>query len=117
MPLKDIVDQILKEKVRPLSWLAEGMGKTFDGLKLSLVNGSIKYKDILAMSEILEVSPAVFFKTDYKRPLVNEDNLSEPKPEYGDLKSSLKACKELTATLKDQIKDKDRIIALLDKQL
>jgi len=34
MSLKEIIDQILKDKHRSLSWLAAEMGKTFDGLRL-----------------------------------------------------------------------------------
>lgn len=118
MHLKNIVDGILKEKSRPMSWLADEMGKTFDGLKLSLVKGSIKYNDIIEMAKTLEVSPAVFFQTetvyaDYH----NEGSvLAETKENYGDLKGNLKNCKEMLAALKDQLKDKEMIISLLNKE-
>lgn len=118
MLLKSIVDGILKERNRPMSWLADEMDKTFDGLKLSLTRGSIKYNDLLTMARVLDVSPAIFFKTDpqpYKASAGN-DTLSESKGEYADLKANLKNCKEMLATLKDQIKDKDKIIYLLSKE-
>ena len=117
MSLKNIVDGILKEKSRPMSWLADEMGKTFDGLKLSLVKGSIKYNDIIEMAKTLEVSPAVFFQTEqaYGRDNNGDSILAETKENYGDLKGNLKNCKEMLATLKDQLKDKEMIISLLNK--
>lgn len=111
MSLKAIIDGILKEKHRPLSWLATGMGKTFDGLRLGLINESIKYKDLLLMAEILEISAAKFFKETADQ-AQSQSILAESAVEYGD---NLKSCKELAATLKDQLKDKERIIALLSE--
>ena len=118
MSLKNIVDGILKEKSRPMSWLADEMGKTFDGLKLSLVKGSIKYNDIIEMAKTLEVSPAVFFQTEtfYADYHNGESILAETKENYGDLKGNLKNCKEMLAALKDQLKDKEMIISLLNKE-
>lgn len=115
MSLKKTVDKILREKNRSLSWLAHSIGKTFDGLRLGLLNESVKYKDIVAMARILEVSPAFFFETGVKDPNAEENLLAEPKSEYGELKANLKTCKDLIATLKDQVKDKERIISLLKK--
>ncbi|WEK17424.1 MAG: hypothetical protein P0Y49_11525 [Candidatus Pedobacter colombiensis] len=115
MSLKAIIDGIIRDKHRSLSWLAISMGKTFDGLRLGLINESIKYKDILLMAEILEVSPCCFFKS--AEDLDAEQNMvAEAHVEYGDLKATLKSCKELVATLKDQINDKERIITLLTKE-
>lgn len=111
MSLKATVDKILKEKNRSLSWLAHGIGKTFDGLRLGLINESIKYKDIIMMANLLEVSPAFFFHTEAS----NEHLVAEPKSEYGDLKANLKTCKDLITTLKDQVKDKERIISMLEE--
>lgn len=110
MSLKAIIDQILKEKQRSLSWLADSMGKTFDGLRLGLINESIKYRDILLMAEILQVSPGHFFEKaeDLNLPQMN---LSESVSETSD---NLKGCRELIVTLKDQLKDKERIIFLLN---
>ena len=51
MYLKETVARLLKNKNRSLSWLALEMGKSFDGLKLSLVKGSIKYLDIILNGE------------------------------------------------------------------
>lgn len=93
------------------------MDRTFDGLKLSLLTGSIKYRDIEKMAEILEVSPQRFF-SDLTAPLtdptekVTRSNITT---EYSELKQALKSCKELNAALRDQIKDKDQIITLLNK--
>ena len=117
MLLKGVVDEILKEKNRPLSWLAEEMGKTFDGLKLSLIRGSIKYNDIIAMARTLEVSTDVFFP-DEVNPYSNRKNpnfLGEAATGYASAKNELKNCKEMISTLRDQIKDKEMIIALLRK--
>lgn len=119
MSLKNIVDGILKEKSRPMSWLADEMGKTFDGLKLSLVKGSIKYNDIIEMAKTLEVPPAVFFQTEtvYADYHNGGPVLAETKENYGDLKGNLKNCKEMLAALKDQLKDKEMIISLLSKEV
>lgn len=114
MSLKENIDQILSDKHRSLSWLALHMGKTFDGLRLGLINESIKYKDILTMAEVLHVSPCVFFKSADNNFSTEQNNiLAESITEYG---TSLKSCKELNAALKDQLKDKERIIVLLNKQ-
>lgn len=112
MSLKATVDKILKEKHRSLSWLAHGIGKTFDGLRLGLINESVKYKDILLIADKLEVSPCSLFNES--KGFLHQDNLlAEPGAEYGDLKANLKTCKELISTLKDQVKDKERIISLM----
>jgi len=116
MSLKANIDRILRDKHRSLSWLAVSMGKTFDGLRLGLINESIKYKDMLIMAEILNVSPCTFFKTpeDDLSTTLQNNIVAEPASEYGD---SLKSCKELAAALKDQLKDKERIILLLNKTI
>lgn len=115
MSLKAIIDQILKDKQRSLSWLALNMGKTFDGLRLGLINESIKYKDILTMAKILNVSPRIFFTDPEEEFSTEQINLvAEPVTEYGD---GLKSYKELTAALKDQLKDKERIISLLSQTI
>lgn len=117
MVLKSIVDELLKEKNRSLTWLSTEMEKTFDGLKLSLTRGSIKYNDIITMAKVLEVPPATFFQTEVT-PYNNKASQSlagDQKEEYSDLKNNLKNCKEMLTTLKDQIKDKDKIISLLSK--
>ncbi|TCD03090.1 hypothetical protein [Pedobacter psychroterrae] len=117
MLLKSVVDELLKEKNRPMSWLAEEMGKTFDGLKLSLTRESIKYNDIIAMAKILEVSVNVLFPEEPHKysDKKNPNFLGEPKAEYSSAKNELKNCREMLAALKDQIKDKDKIISLLSK--
>jgi len=116
MEIKLIVDEILKAKNRSLSWLAAEMEKTFDGLKLSLVRGSIKYNDIILMSRILEVSPSCFFEQEHDAHSLKESGtIAEEEPEYGSMKRELKVCKEMIAALKDQIKDKEKIIILLSR--
>jgi len=112
MELKDIVDKALKEQNRSLSWLAAEMDKTFDGLKLSLIKGSIKYTDLKKMADILKVSAAYFFREDS----ILDNMLAEEKAEYFSLKSELNSCKELTAALKSQLADKEKIIALLSEK-
>jgi hypothetical protein len=119
MNLKQTVDTILKSKSRSLRWLAAEMDKTPDGLKLSLIRHSIKYTDIISMSKILEIPISKFFEAEpgfdqtEDKPALS----AEQKVEDIDLKNSLKAYKELISTLKDQIKDKDRIIKLLDRNI
>lgn len=117
MFIKETVDEILKGKNRSLSWLAVEMGKTFDGLKLSLVKGSIKYNDIILMSEKLSVRPSVFFEYDkqYKTSETDKSFAAEGDSEYSNLKNELKGSKEMIAALKDQLKDKEKIISLLSK--
>lgn len=116
MDIKSIVDEILIEKNRTFTWLAEEMNKTFDGLKLSLTRESIKYKDLIAMSKALEVHPTTFFDKDSSYSAANKNReTTDAKSEYSDLKNNLKNCREMMATLKEQIKDKDKIISLLSK--
>lgn len=115
MYLKNIVDEILKDKARSLSWLAVQMGKTFDGLKLSLVKESLKYKDLSEMARILEVSPNTFFQSElppYTR--VNSENIQDAKTAL-DEKGNAKTYKDLVAALRDQLKDKEKIISLMSK--
>lgn len=113
MALKATIDKILKERNRSLSWLAHGIGKTFDGLRLGLLNESVKYKDIILIAEKLEVSPCVLFDEEKGYQIQNNTIPVEAGPEYGDLRANLKTCKELISTLKDQVKDKERIINLM----
>ena len=108
MELKNIVDKALKDKNRSLSWLAAEMNKTFDGLKLSLVKGSIKYTDIKKMADILQIPASTFFHEDEITNMVAEDRV-----EYVSLKTELSSCKELASTLKSQLADKEKIIELL----
>ncbi|TDQ09535.1 hypothetical protein [Pedobacter metabolipauper] len=116
MLLKKTIDQILKEKSRSLTWLAFEMDKTFDGFKLSLTRGSIKYNDILRMARILEVNPSVFFETGGPIPHgENEQIQPVEKSDYIVLKANLTACGEMLVVLKNQMKDKDKIISLLSR--
>ncbi|SMD09319.1 hypothetical protein [Pedobacter nyackensis] len=115
MSLKTLIDSILKEKHRSLSWLAVSMGKTFDGLRLSLINESIKYKDLLLMAKILEVPAKNFFEGNEEDFMAVPNLISESVHEYGDYRLSIKNYTELVSTLKDQINDKERIITLMSK--
>lgn len=117
MNLKSTVDGILKKHNRRFVWLAAEMNRTFDGLKLSLTTGSIKYRDIKRMAQLLEVSPETFFSeaTAALADPAGKSIRNNITPEYSELKQALKSCKELNAALRDQIKDKDKIIALLSK--
>lgn len=110
MELKNIVDRLLKERNRPLSWLAAEMNKTFDGLKLSLIKGSIKYSDLKRMAEILKVPASVFFGEH------SQNQFAEEEVPYQGLKKELASCRELVVALKDQINDKEKIIKLLSSE-
>ena len=91
------------------------MGRTFEGLKLSLTKGSIKYTDIKQMSGILKVAPGRFFADD--TPANTASNLIQDDiAHYAGLKNDLNSCKELVNTLKSQVKDKDKIIQLLSSK-
>ncbi|MHB1179493.1 MAG: hypothetical protein ACYCZO_14330 [Daejeonella sp.] len=116
MYLKEVVNKILKERNRSLSWLAMEMGKTFDGLKLGLTRGSIKYTDLKRMADILEIPVSGFFEggLDYGGE-TQKNILFEEEPPYLSMKKELNSCKELTNMLKSQLKDKDKIIELLSK--
>lgn len=112
--LKDIVDGLLKAENRPLSWLATEMKMTFDGLKLSLLKGSLKYNDIKRMAAILKVQPDQFFHAVENEPgrfAVAEDGAT-----YASLKNELIYYKDLVDTLKSQLRDKERIIDLLSEK-
>lgn len=116
MYLKETVDKLLKNQNRSLSWLAAEMGKSFDGLKLSLVKGSIKYKDLIVLAGILDVHPGAFFVSDHSgySPEELKSVLQEGELQYTNVKKELNSCKELNEALKSQIRDKERIIELLN---
>lgn len=122
MRLKDIVDELLKERERSLSWLAQQVGKTFDGFRLSLIKESIKYTDLKKMAATLDVPPSVFFITDIKKyknmkaDLKIEENDLESYPKLPSFNVEVEMYKELTESLKNQLKDKDKIIQLLSKK-
>ena len=118
MYLKETVARLLKNKNRSLSWLALEMGKSFDGLKLSLVKGSIKYLDIILMAKILETHPGELFESEHGRYSPEEwrTALEEGETQYKNLKNELTSCRELNEALKTQVTDKERIIALLHQK-
>jgi hypothetical protein len=111
MLLKDIVDGLLKAENRPLSWLAGEMNMTFDGLKLSLLKGSLKYNDLKRMAVILKVQPEQFFRAADDQP--GKFTMGEELVTYTSLRNELASCKELVDALKSQLKDKEKIIGLL----
>lgn len=116
MHLKEIVNKILKERNRSLSWLAMEMGKTFDGLKLGLTKGSIKYTDLKRMANILEIPVSGFFEeSSASKGEILKNMLEEEEVYYISMKNELSSCKELVNTLKSQLKDKEKIIELLGK--
>jgi hypothetical protein len=116
MYLKEVVNKILKERNRSLSWLAMEMGKTFDGLKLGLTRGSIKYIDLKRMADILGIPVSGFFEegSDHEGGVLKNIFLEE-KPQYISLKNEMNSYKELIITLKNQLKDKEKIIELLSR--
>ncbi|ADY53384.1 hypothetical protein Pedsa_2845 [Pseudopedobacter saltans DSM 12145] len=118
MKLKDIVDELLRERERSLSWLAQQVGKTFDGFRLSLIKESIKYTDLRRMAEVLEVPPSVLFISDIKYLKKKEDLkiLEDQETSYTRLSADEEMQKEFIESLKNQIKDKNRIIELLSKK-
>jgi len=117
MKLKDIVDDLLKERERSLSWLAQQVGKTFDGFRLSLIKESVKYTDLKKIAEVLEISPNVLFGIGVKYTLENgEFKTEEFGQKYTISNSQVEMYKQLTESLKNQLKDKDKIIELLTKK-
>ncbi len=117
MYLKTIVSEILKKNNRSLSWLSVEMNKTFDGLKLSLLKGSMKYNDLILMAKILDVPPTIFFEETNPGHVTEKEALkvADGNHVFAHLEGELKNHKELMATLKEQLKDKDKIIFLLSK--
>lgn len=117
MYLKSIVGEILKRNNRSLSWLSVEMNKTFDGLKLSLLKGSMKYNDLLLMAKILNVPPTIFFEETNPDNCTEKEQLkmSEVDQNQSQLEVENRNYREMIATLKEQLKDKDKIISLLSK--
>ena len=117
MELKEIIDNLLKEKNRSLSWLAAQVGKTFDGFRLSLIKESVKYTDLKKISEVLEVTPNVLFGVLVPYEKIDQDlSMKENKNVTYSLTAELEMHKQLTESLKNQLKDKERIIDLLSQK-
>jgi lambda repressor-like predicted transcriptional regulator len=119
MQLKQIIDDLLKERNRSLSWLAQNTGKTFDGLKLSLTKESLKYSDVKKIAQVLDVSVCKLFAEPTYKPTHEKinSNFEEESITYSNAtQKELEACKELNITLKNQLKDKELIIQLLSKK-
>lgn len=123
MDLKAAVDAVLEKDNRSLNWLATQMDRTFDGLKLSLVKGTIKYTDILKMADILKVPAADFFpqqgtvtqiQSGKRNIQANNSTVAEPEGGYHSSRELLLL--EQIELLKNQIRDKERIIDLMSRK-
>lgn len=123
MSLKSAVEEILESQQRSLSWLASEMDKTFTGLKMSLVNESIKYNDLKKMVQILNVPISILFegskhiqkiKGSYNNQAGSDMMLNEPAVEYK--KQEADGLRKQVAILESQLKDKDKIIELLSRK-
>ena len=110
MELYEIVWDLLKARGRSKIWLAREMDMTFDGMKLALIRQSMKFYDLVKLSKILEISPAVLFDL----PDTSPQPSAPPTLAYS---KELKTCEEMLKVCKSQLKDKDLIIELLTKQL
>lgn len=122
MSLKSTVDTILEGQSRSFNWLAGEMDRTTDGLRLALVNESLKYSDIKKMVQLLKVPITVLFEQGASVQNIkgNRNNqaggnmmLSEPAGEY---KRENDLLKEQIEQLKDQLADKAKIIELLTQK-
>jgi hypothetical protein len=109
MTLKERVDKELRRVKRSRSWLAGELGMTPDGLRLSLIWESIKYGDIVRVCEILGVRAGVLFGD------VVEGSDSGVLKQVQDDDVHKRDDRIIIKILKEHIKDKDRIIALLSK--
>lgn len=122
MSLKETVEKILEEQQRSLSWLATEMGKTFTGLKMSLVNESIKYADLKKMVDILNIPITILFdgstsqkiKGNYNNQAGTSMLLNDPEVKYK--KIEVDGLKKQIQLLESKLVDKDKIIELLTKK-
>jgi len=108
--VKDIVAELLKKDKRSASWLSEKMGMTPDGLRLSLVNETIKYSSVVRLCGILGVRASLLFGEEERltSELVKHDEIASiPRNDE----------RTIIKLLKEQIKDKQLIIDLLIKQV
>ena len=117
MYLKTIVGEILKKHNRSLSWLSVEMNKTFDGLKLSLLKGSMKYNDLILIAKILNGPPTVFFEETNPTHCTQKEELKivDGEHHHSQLEIENRNYKDMILTLREQLKDKDKIISLLSK--
>lgn len=123
MTLKERVEIELKKQKRSLSWLALKIEMTVDGLRGSLVTESIKYSNIVRVCEAMGIKAGVLFG--------EEENLTSESVKHGEVAASaapsrndtetssaqagFKDSEEMIRMLKEQIRDKERIIELLSK--
>jgi len=114
MNLKEAVEKILSDQKRSLSWLAGSMDRTIDGFRLSLINGSIKYNDLVKLIEVLNVPVTLLFPS--RQHIVPEEYLkTSGEPDTG-YKKAVEALQEQVALLKNTVEDKNKIIELLSKK-
>ncbi|MBK0383555.1 hypothetical protein I5M32_11360 [Pedobacter sp. SD-b] len=114
MDLKKIIDEILKQKEKPLSWLALEMEKTYAGFRLSLSNETLKYSDIKKMAEILNVPVSLFFEVNNTQKIKGNYNSQISSSIVNDSQEKYKTKYEVeNEYLKQQIIDKEEIIKLL----
>lgn len=127
MELRKIVEDLLKEKKLTRAWLASKVKMKPDGLRLALTVGSLKFNQIVLMSDALQVSPTLFFPASEKlyQEASGGNYVSEPdkaqeyrdnayKNEINALKLQNKKLREEVAALKEQVADKAKIIKLLE---
>ncbi|TKB96872.1 hypothetical protein [Pedobacter cryophilus] len=110
MDLKKIIDEILKQQDKPLSWLALEMEKTYAGFRLSLSNETLKYSDIKKMAEILNVPVSLFFDVNNTQKIKGNYNSQISNSIVSESEAKYKIENEY---LKQQITDKEEIIKLL----
>jgi hypothetical protein len=121
--VKDIVAELLKKEKRSASWLSEKMGMTPDGLRLSLVNETIKYSNVVRLCGILGVRASLLFGEEERltSELVKHDEIgfsaeaSRAREGLGTIPRNDE--RTIIKLLKEQIKDKQLIIDLLIKQV
>jgi hypothetical protein len=117
--LKEIVDNILKDLDKPLSWLGLEMEMTYAGFRGSLLNESLKYGDLKKMAKILNVPISILFEGSTQKikgnynTQINSSIVGESEAIYG---SKYENILNENLFLKQQIKDKEEIIKLLKNQ-
>jgi hypothetical protein len=119
MSLYDKVLFLLKEQNRTMVWLATQMDMTDDGLKSGLVKESLKFRDLMKLCGILGIN-LTFFEED--GPILSR----EPNPpgsystvsaaKMNEYKVKLTSCEKLVESLKENLKDKEKLIAYLEEK-
>lgn len=122
MTLKELVDNALRNERRTFDWLCNELEMTPQGLRGTLTNETLKFKDLkklltvlnLSLSDLGEtVSTVQNVKGNYNTTAVNS-NFSENQAAY---KVELDHKSEKIEILEKQLIDKDEIIKLLREKL